>query len=104
MHKGPAIAIAFVSVCCTRAVRAGSLEADIDAIHAVDADIASASPRERPVLLGRAARLKQAAIARAIEVFGIDVTRASSGVHYSPAGGMHDREGATIVDADGSVR
>jgi hypothetical protein len=52
----------------------------------------------------RTARLKQAAIQRAIDTYGIDVSHVPFGVIYSPHGNMRDREGATFLDRDGTVR
>jgi hypothetical protein len=55
-------------------------------------------------LLLRSALLKQSAINRAIAAYGIDVRNVPFGVAYSPHGGMRDREGATYVDGDGTIR
>jgi hypothetical protein len=52
----------------------------------------------------RCARVKQAAIARAIEAYNIDVRSVPFGVHYSVHGGMREREGATYLDQDGTIR
>jgi hypothetical protein len=50
------------------------------------------------------ARLKQEAIQRAIEAYGIDARHVSDGVNYSPHGNMQDREGVTVRDGDGRIR
>jgi len=52
----------------------------------------------------RCARVKQVAIARAIEAYNIDVRNIPLGVHYSMHGDMRDREGATYLDQDGTIR
>jgi hypothetical protein len=50
------------------------------------------------------ARLKQEAIQRAIEAYGIDARHVSDGVNYSPHGDMQDREAVTVRDGDGRIR
>ena len=52
----------------------------------------------------RCARVKQAAIARAIVAYNIDVRNVPFGVHYSMHGDMGQREGATYLDQDGTIR
>ena len=103
MRTGHAIAIV-VSLLAVGSAHAGTLEADIEEIRALDAELAKTEQAGRPALLGRVARLKQAAIRRAVEVYGIDLRRVASGVQYSPHGNMREREGATILDADGTIR
>ncbi len=106
-------------------VRLGSpielaLAADIEQAHLADIEIASLEEEMQrvgradpsaPTRLGRcrelqlrSARLKQAAIQRAIDIYRIDVTHVPFGVIYSPHGNMRDREGATFLDQDGIVR
>jgi len=80
--------------------RAASLAEEIDDIHRLDARIAAGAPE----LVGRAARMKQAAIQHAIVAYAIDTRSVPTGVHYSPHGSMREREGATLVDRDGTLR
>jgi hypothetical protein len=95
------------------------LAAEIEEIHRLDLELsrldreqaglrAVPDAREFQVRCGelkiRAARLKQSAIGRAVVAYDIDVRLVRYGVNYSPHGGMHDREAATFVDADGTVR
>lgn len=87
-----------------------ALLGDISEIHLIDAELATHDPRvpanrnRGRKLVRRAAIVKHTAIHRAIFVFAIDDSRVPFGVNYSPHGGMRERDGATIVDADGSVR
>jgi hypothetical protein len=96
------------------------LQADIEQVHRLDGELADVENQEQSVrgddpreptlkrrygeLLLRAARLKQSAIRRAIATYRIDVSRLHLGVSYSPHGDMRDREGATYLDEDGTVR
>jgi hypothetical protein len=96
-----------------------ALTNDIEEIHRVDLQLSrlereltapqavSQSPESRhrcDLIRVRVARLKQSAIGRAVGTYDIDVRQVLFGVSYSPHGGMHDREAATFVDADGTVR
>lgn len=94
---------------------APALDALLDEIHELDRQLGAlpasradrpdpALARHRAQLLVRAARLKQAAIQRAVATYGIDVGRVPDGVNYSSAGAMRGRDGATYVDRDGTVR
>jgi hypothetical protein len=85
--------------------RAESLSEEIDEIHQVDDELATLGGVARaPKLAGRAARLKQGAIDHAIVEYGIDIGALPAGVHYSPHGNMREREGATFLDRDGTLR
>ena len=97
--------IILVSLPLSAAAQAGSLEDEIAEIHRLDQALAALGGAARaPQLAGRCARLKQAAIDRAIAVYAIDVRAVPTGVHYSPHGRMRDRDGATLVDRDGTLR
>jgi hypothetical protein len=89
----------FVGIMAPGAARA-SLADEVDEIHRLDARIAGG---ERGLVV-RAAQLKEAAIQHAIATFGIDTRAVTAGVHYAPQGNMRDREGATLVDRDGTLR
>ncbi len=96
------------------------LQADIEEVHRLAGELADMEQQEQGVrgddaraptlkrrhveLLLRAARLKQTAIGRAIAAYRIDVSHLRVGVSYSPHGDMREREGATYVDEDGTVR
>ncbi len=97
-----------------------ALEADIKQAHPAEAELARLQDEmqvvreDDPVAPGllrkyrelqlRAARLKQAAIQRAIDAYAIDVSKIGCGVSYSPHGDMREREAATFLDQDGTVR
>jgi hypothetical protein len=89
----------------TKAMELLALESDIEQARRVDAerDTTAQKLRQRELQLC-SARIKQSAIRRAIDVYEIDVGHVSVGVHYSPHGDMREREGATYVDRDGTVR
>ncbi len=93
-----------------------AVESDIARAHRIDAELQGlgqalrqAGPsdarwsRYRELQL-HCARVKQAAIARAIEVYKIDVRNVPLGVHYSTQGDMRYREGVTYFDQDGTIR
>jgi hypothetical protein len=80
--------------------RGASLPEQIDEIHRLETRIAAG---ERGLVV-RAAQLKEAAVQRALATYGIDTRAVTAGVHYSPQGNMRDREGATLVDRDGTLR
>jgi hypothetical protein len=100
-----AIIIVSIGSAAASSTLAEELRAEIEEIHRIDAELASTSDAARArALRARVARLKQSAITHAIVVFDIDVGGVATGVIYSPHGAMRDREGATIVDRDGTVR
>ena len=93
--------LSVLSFTLARAAAAATLAEEIDEIHRLDGQLAAHGD---PALAGRAARLKEAAIAHAIVEYRIDIKGVASGVHYSPHGNMRERDGVTLVDGDGTVR
>ena len=98
-----ATTLAIVSFALAGAARAETLRDEIDEIHRIDAEI-QRGPERAGQLLGRSARLKQAAIEHAIVAYAIDTRSLVAGVNFTPHGGMRDREGATLLDRDGTLR
>ena len=99
------LTLSLVSMPIACGARADSLADEIGEIHHVDDELAARGGEMRaPDLARRSARLKQTAIDHAIVTYGINVRAVPMGVHYAPHGRMRDREGATILDRDGTVR
>ena len=105
MRLGHILVLGMLSLPLACAAHGASLAEEIDEIRQVDRELAARGGAARaPQLAGRSARLKQAAIDHAIVAYAIDVKALPAGVHYSPHGGMRERDGATILDRDGTLR
>jgi len=79
------------------------LEAAIRGLPRFDPQTSKAQ-RRCCVLMVCSARLRQSAIARAIALYRIAAPRVHARVAYSASGDMRDRDSATYVDHDGSIR